>query len=121
MGRLLPCVCPAVFGVAVMTGVLFIAEVNRRRHMVGTSIQESVIGAASARLVPNLMLILIALLGMMPAATAAGIGSDIQRPMAAVIVGGLISCLLIALVSRPGLYILVSRRRPPYKALAIHH
>jgi cobalt-zinc-cadmium resistance protein CzcA len=73
------------------------------------------------RLAPNLMLILLALLGMTPAAVASGIGSDIQRPMATVLIGGLISCMLISFVSMPGLYTLVSRRRASYRALAIHH
>jgi len=111
----------SVFGVAVMTGVLFIAEVNRRREAAGIPIEVAIVGAASARMVSNLMLILVAMLGMIPAATAQGIGSDIQRPMATVIVGGLISTLVLALVAMPGLYFLASRRRRPSKPLLLGH
>jgi cobalt-zinc-cadmium resistance protein CzcA len=57
------------------------------------------------------MLILVAMLGMVPAARATGIGSDIQRPLATVVVGGLLSTLLLTLLVLPSLYYLVSRRR----------
>jgi heavy metal efflux system protein len=50
------------------------------------------------------MLVLIAMLGMMPAALARGIGSDIQRPLATVVVGGLLSILLLTLVALPAVY-----------------
>ena len=56
------------------------------------------------------MLILVAMLGMMPAALATGIGSDIQRPLATVIVGGLLSTLLLTLLALPSLYYVASRR-----------
>jgi cobalt-zinc-cadmium resistance protein CzcA len=111
----------SVFGVAIMTGVLFIAEVNRRRSESTVSIEDAVIGAARARFGPNLLLILVALLGMVPAAVATGIGSDIQRPMATVIVGGLASTLLLTLTAMPSLYLMVSRRRPPSKAMLPEH
>jgi cobalt-zinc-cadmium resistance protein CzcA len=51
------------------------------------------------------------MLGMVPAARATGIGSDIQRPLATVVVGGLLSTLLLTLLVLPSLYYLVSRRR----------
>jgi heavy metal efflux system protein len=59
---------------------------------------------------PSLMLILVAMLGMVPAARATGIGSDIQRPLATVVVGGLLSTLLLTLMVLPSLYALVSRK-----------
>lgn len=111
----------SVFGVAIMTGVLFIAEVNRRRSETAVTVEDAVIGAARARLTPNSLLILVALLGMVPAALASGIGSDIQRPMATVIVGGLTSTLLLTLIAMPSLYLLASRRRPPSKAMLPAH
>jgi len=77
--------------------------------------------AARARLVPNLLLILVALLGRIPAATATGIGLDIQRPMATVLVGGLLSTLVLTLMAMPVLYYLVSRKRPASKALLPCH
>jgi cobalt-zinc-cadmium resistance protein CzcA len=56
------------------------------------------------------ILILVAMLGMVPAATATGIGSDIQRPLATVVFGGLISTLLVTLLALPGFYYLLHRR-----------
>ncbi len=59
---------------------------------------------------PVLMMILVALLGMVPAARATGIGSDVQRPLATVVVGGLLSTLLLTLVALPALYAIIGRR-----------
>jgi heavy metal efflux system protein len=111
----------SVFGVSIMTGVLFIAEVNRLRSGPGVTVEDAVAGAALARLEQWFLLTLVALLGMVPAATASGIGSDIQRPMATVIIGGLISTLILALVAMPSIYYLVSRKRKPSKALLPLH
>jgi heavy metal efflux system protein len=58
------------------------------------------------------MLIIVAMLGMMPAALATGIGSDIQRPLATVIVGGLLSTLLLTLLVLPSLYYVAAPRSP---------
>jgi cobalt-zinc-cadmium resistance protein CzcA len=58
------------------------------------------------------MMIIVALLGMVPAARASGIGSDVQRPLATVVVGGLLSTLFLTLIVLPCLYYLVERRRP---------
>ncbi len=111
----------SVFGVAIMTGVLFIAEVNRLRAEAGLSVEDAVAGAALARLEQRFLLTLVALLGMVPAALATGIGSDIQRPMATVIIGGLLSTLILALVAMPSFYYLASRKRAPSKALLPVH
>jgi len=100
----------SLFGVAVMSGVLYISEINRRRAEPGTSLEDAVIQGAKAQLRPSLMLILVAMLGMVPAARASGIGSDIQRPLATVVVGGLLSTLLLTLLVLPSLYYLVSRK-----------
>ncbi|MGD0499042.1 MAG: CusA/CzcA family heavy metal efflux RND transporter [Bryobacteraceae bacterium] len=100
----------SLFGVAVMSGVLYITEINRRRAEPGTSLIDAVILGAKAQLRPSLMLILVAMLGMVPAATATGIGSDIQRPLATVVVGGLLSTLLLTLLVLPSLYYLAARK-----------
>src|SRR6266852_771459 len=76
----------SLFGVAVMSGVLYISEINRRRQEPGMSLQQAVVGGARSQFRPLLVVILVAALGMMPAALARGIGSDIQRPLATVIV-----------------------------------
>ena len=100
----------SLFGVAVMSGVLYISEINRRRAEPGTTLEDAVIQGARAQLRPSLMLILVALLGMVPAARASGIGSDIQRPLATVVVGGLLSTLLLTLLVLPSLYYITARR-----------
>jgi cobalt-zinc-cadmium resistance protein CzcA len=100
----------SLFGVAVMSGVLYISEINRRRAEPGTALEDAVIQGARAQLRPSLMLILVALLGMVPAARATGIGSDIQRPLATVVVGGLLSTLLLTLLVLPSLYYITARR-----------
>jgi cobalt-zinc-cadmium resistance protein CzcA len=101
----------SLFGVAVMSGVLYISEINRRRQEDGASLEEAVIQGAKSQLRPRLILILVALLGMVPAATAVGIGSDVQRPLASVVVGGLLSTLLLTLLALPSLYYLVEHRK----------
>ncbi len=100
----------SLFGVAVMSGVLYISEINRRRAEPGTTLEDAVIQGAKAQLRPTLMLIMVAMLGMVPAARATGIGSDIQRPLATVLVGGLLSTLLLTLMVLPSLYYLTARK-----------
>jgi cobalt-zinc-cadmium resistance protein CzcA len=103
----------SLFGVAVMSGVLYISEINRRRQEDDLPLEDAVILGAKNQLRPCLILIVVALLGMLPAATATGIGSDVQRPLATVVVGGLSSTLLLTLLALPALYYLVERRRTP--------
>jgi len=94
-----------------MSGVLDISEINRRRRELGVTLEEAVIQGARTQVRPLLVLILVAMLGMVPAAIATGIGSDIQRPLATVVVGGLLSTLCLTLLALPAVYWLVSRRR----------
>ena len=98
-----------LFGVAVMGGLLYVAEINRRLGVPGTSLEVAVVSGAKSQVRPMFMLILVAMLGMMPAALATGIGSDIQRPLATVIVGGLVSTMLLTLLVLPSLYYLTGR------------
>lgn len=101
----------SLFGVAVMSGVLVVAEINRRRTHDGLPLREAVQRGAGAQVRPVLMMIVVALLGMVPAARASGIGSDVQRPLATVVVGGLLSTLFLTLLALPSMYYLVERRR----------
>jgi cobalt-zinc-cadmium resistance protein CzcA len=96
----------SLFGVAVMSGVLYISEINRWRVEPGVSVREAVVGGAAVQFRPLLIVILVAVFGMMPAALARGIGSDIQRPLATVVVGGLVSTLVLTLVALPAVYTL---------------
>jgi heavy metal efflux system protein len=100
----------SLFGVAVMSGVLYIAEIDRQRKLYGKGLRDAVITGACAQLRPRLILIIVAMLGMAPAAFATGIGSDIQRPLATVVLGGLVSTLLLTLLALPSLYYLSERR-----------
>jgi heavy metal efflux system protein len=102
-----------LFGVAVMGGLLYVAEINRRLSEPDTSLEDAVVSGAKSQVRPMFMLILVAMLGMMPAALATGIGSDIQRPLATVIVGGLLSTLLLTLLVLPSLYYVTARRGGP--------
>jgi cobalt-zinc-cadmium resistance protein CzcA len=99
----------SLFGVAVMSGVLIVSEINRRRSDPSTPAKEAVIQGALAQLRPVLMMIVVAMLGMVPAAGATGIGSDVQRPLATVVVGGLLSTLVLTLFALPALYWLIAR------------
>ncbi|WP_291983208.1 CusA/CzcA family heavy metal efflux RND transporter [Luteitalea sp.] len=101
----------SLFGVAVMSGVLVVAEITRRRQVGEETLEEDIVEGAIATTRPVLMMIVAALLGMIPAARAIGIGSDVQRPLATVVVGGLASTLLLTLIVLPNLYYLVYRRR----------
>jgi cobalt-zinc-cadmium resistance protein CzcA len=101
----------SLFGVAVMSGVLVVAEINRQREVNGNGIKEAVIQGSLEQMRPVLMMIVVAMLGMIPAARATGIGSDVQRPLATVVVGGLLSTLFLTLLALPSLYYLMNRRR----------
>ncbi len=101
----------SLFGVAVMSGLLYISETNSRRRAPGTPFVEAVVGGARAQFRPRVILIIVAMLGMLPAALARGIGSDIQRPLATVVVGGLVSTLLLTLLALPACYVLAERLR----------
>ncbi len=101
----------SLFGVAVMSGVLVVAEINRQREANGNGIKEAVIQGSLEQMRPVLMMIVVAMLGMIPAARATGIGSDVQRPLATVVVGGLLSTLFLTLLALPSLYYLMNRRR----------
>ena len=94
----------ALFGVSVQTGVIMLEYINQMRVR-GHSIEDAAVDGAVLRLRPIMMTMLVATLGLLPAATSHGIGSDSQRPFAVVIVGGLLMDLLISLFLLPTLYV----------------
>ncbi|HEY7290061.1 MAG TPA: CusA/CzcA family heavy metal efflux RND transporter [Vicinamibacterales bacterium] len=100
----------SLFGVAVMSGVLVVSNITERRRNGQCSAREAVIQGAVAQMRPVLMMIVVAMLGMVPAAIATGVGSDVQRPLATVVVGGLCSTLFLTLLALPALYWLVACR-----------
>ena len=98
----------ALFGVAVQTGVIMLEYINQMR-LRGHTIEDSAIEGAVLRLRPIMMTALVATLGLLPAATSRGIGSDSQRPFAIVIVGGLMAALLLSIFLLPTMYVWVAR------------
>ncbi len=97
----------ALFGVSVQTGVIMLEYINQQRAR-GASIQESAVEGAVLRLRPIMMTMLVATLGLLPAALSHDIGSDSQRPFAIVIVGGLIAALAISIFLLPSLYVWIA-------------
>jgi cobalt-zinc-cadmium resistance protein CzcA len=92
-----------LFGVAVLNGIVLVSYMNKLRDD-GHSLDEAVTLGALLRLRPVLMTALVALLGLVPLAFANGIGSEVQRPLAIVVIGGLVSSTLLTLVMLPVLY-----------------
>jgi cobalt-zinc-cadmium resistance protein CzcA len=99
----------SLFGVAVMSGVLYVEEMQRHRKEKGHTVEEAALAGAVVQFRALLTLIVVALLGMMPAGIAHDIGSDVQRPLATVVLGGLVSTMLLTLLALPCLYCLVNR------------
>jgi cobalt-zinc-cadmium resistance protein CzcA len=98
----------ALFGVSVQTGVIMLEYINQLRAR-GYSIEDSAIEGAVLRLRPIMMTMLVATLGLLPAALSHAIGSDSQRPFAIVIVGGLIADLFMSIFILPTLYVWFAR------------
>ncbi len=98
-----------LFGVAVQNGVIVVSGLNELRRA-GLPLHDAVVRGATERLRAVLLTATVAALGMLPAAMAHGIGSDVQRPLATVVVGGLLSATLLTLFVVPVLYHLVESR-----------
>jgi len=108
----------ALFGVAVMNGVIMVANLNRVRDL-GVPLFDAVLAGARERLRPVLMTATVATFGMLPAALATGVGSDVQRSVATVVAGGLILATLLTLFIIPTFYFVLERwahRRLPAAA-----
>jgi cobalt-zinc-cadmium resistance protein CzcA len=99
----------ALFGVSVQTGVIMLEYINQLRAR-GHSIEDSAIEGAVLRLRPIMMTMLVATLGLLPAALSHAIGSDSQRPFAIVIVGGLMVNLAMSIFILPTLYVWFARK-----------
>jgi len=100
----------ALFGVSVQTGVIMLEYINQlrvRRY----SIEDAAVEGAVLRLRPIMMTMLVATLGLLPAATSHAIGSDSQRPFAIVIVGGLTAALIMSIFLLPTLYVWIAGER----------
>ncbi|MCS7073311.1 MAG: efflux RND transporter permease subunit, partial [Bacteroidia bacterium] len=98
----------ALFGVAIQNGVIMISHINMLRKQ-GLDLLAAVITGAKDRFRPVIMTATVAVLGLLPASLATGIGSDVQRPLATVIVYGLLFSTAITLYALPPLYYLVEK------------
>lgn len=98
----------ALFGVAVQNGIIMVANLNRLRET-GASLREAILAGASERFRPVLMTATVATIGMMPAALATGVGSDVQRGVATVVIGGLVLATLLTLFVIPCFYYSLER------------
>ena len=95
----------ALFGVAVLNGIVLIAEFNRLRKDGMSDLHDIVLKATSVRLRPVLLTAAVASLGFLPMALATSAGAEVQKPLATVVIGGLISSTLLTLIVLPCLYI----------------
>ena len=100
----------ALFGVSVQTGVIMLEYINQLRAR-RFSVEDAAVEGAVLRLRPIMMTMLVATLGLLPAALSHAIGSDSQRPFAIVIVGGLIAALLMGVFLLPTLYVWIAGDR----------
>ena len=99
----------ALFGVAMLNGVVMVSYINQLRKE-GMKLEEAVIEGAQTRLRPVLMTALVASLGFIPMAFAHGTGAEVQKPLATVVIGGLISSTILTLLVLPVLYARFERR-----------
>ncbi|MCX5873797.1 MAG: CusA/CzcA family heavy metal efflux RND transporter [Deltaproteobacteria bacterium] len=99
----------ALSGVAVLNGLVMVTFINKLREE-GRSVEESIIEGALTRLRPVLMTALVASLGFLPMAIATGTGAEVQKPLATVVIGGLISSTLLTLMVLPALYAIFETR-----------
>ena len=106
----------ALFGVAVLNGLVMVSYINELRQH-GRALEEAVREGAMTRLRPVLMTALVASLGFVPMAIASGAGAEVQRPLATVVIGGLITATLLTLLVLPLLYMLFERRQAEREAV----
>jgi cobalt-zinc-cadmium resistance protein CzcA len=99
----------ALFGQAVLNGVVMVSYFNQLQDE-GRSAYDAVVEGAGTRLRTVMMTALLAMLGLLPMALSRGIGSETQRPLAIVIIGGLVSATLLTLVVLTTLYLVIERR-----------
>ncbi|MBE7171641.1 MAG: CusA/CzcA family heavy metal efflux RND transporter [Williamsia sp.] len=101
----------ALFGVAVLNGIVLISEFNRLKNKGPVSILELVVAGGRNRLRPVLMTASVASLGFLPMALSNGAGAEVQRPLATVVIGGLISATLLTLYVLPVLYVMFEKTK----------
>lgn len=109
----------ALFGVAVLNGIVLISEFNSLRRSGMSDLREVVLTGSKTRLRPVLMTAAVASLGFLPMALSNGAGAEVQRPLATVVIGGLISSTFLTLILLPILYLMFEKRNQHLKALQL--
>jgi cobalt-zinc-cadmium resistance protein CzcA len=103
----------ALFGVAILNGLVLVSTINGLRETEGLPLEEAIAQGAETRLRPVLMTALVAGLGFMPMALSTGSGAEVQKPLAIVVIGGLITSTVLTLVLLPVLYRWISLSEEP--------
>jgi len=109
----------ALFGVAVLNGIVLLTEFNRLRNEGTTDLRRVVLQGTKIRLRPVLMTAAVASLGFLPMAFSHGAGAEVQRPLATVVIGGLMSATLLTLLLLPVLYVFFEKKTPKTPSAAI--
>ena len=104
----------ALFGIAVLNGIVLLTYIIER-HKSGVPLEEAVEGGARTRLRPVLMTALVASLGFIPMALSHGAGAEVQRPLATVVIGGLVTSTALTLLVLPAVYLWLEKRREARK------
>jgi heavy metal efflux system protein len=110
----------SIFGVAIMDGLLLISYFNQLRFQ-GLPLEEAILQGAEKRVRPVMMTALTAIFGLLPAALSTKIGSQTQRPLAIVVVGGMISTLFLTRYLMPVLYTFYGHREPSAASAHMAH
>ncbi len=105
----------ALFGIAVLNGLVLVTHLNELRDGMG-DLRDAVIAGASDRLRPVLMTALVASLGFVPMALSTSPGAEVQRPLASVVIGGLVTSTFLTLFVMPSLYLALERWREARRA-----
>jgi len=100
----------ALFGVAVLNGIVLIDHINELRKERGKNLRDIIIEGSADRLRPVLMTALVASLGFIPMAFNTGPGSEVQRPLATVVIGGLITSTMLTLMVLPIIYYWIEKK-----------
>lgn len=101
----------SLFGLSVMAGVLLISAINRERTLDNSNLKFNISKASAGQLRSIMMMLIVAIIGLIPAAKSSGIGSDIQRPLATVIIGGLTSTLIFTPFLLTALYYWIEKKK----------
>jgi cobalt-zinc-cadmium resistance protein CzcA len=110
----------ALSGIAVLNGVVLVNYFNQLRTSEDLQGAELVIKAAKIRLRPVLMTALVAVFGFVPMMLSSGVGSEVQRPLATVVIGGVISSTLLTLVVLPALYLIFEKHMKQFRVGVAH-